>query len=221
MVFQASFSKAVIEFGAGDGAPIIKALRQSSYSGKIVGYEINATAAQRAKTHINGAAEDRYRVVNRCFFTACRVVGKDTCLVANPPYVPAPEAENLLLPQLWGGPDGGQVLCQLLDQDVPSFLLLVPGISNPKRVIAHARSKGYHVHKFLTTALPFGLYTSQAEVREWLVTMRGNKLAYFFAGHYLLAGVLFRREKPQIEGLDNSLLGLLSSKLVIPRAQRQ
>ena len=210
MVFEGLSSKALIEFGSGDGTPVLDALGRSAYSGKIVGYEINDAAAEIATTNIALAGEERYRVVNRCFYTACRLVEDETCLVANPPYVPAPDAESLWLPHIWGGPDGGQVLCRLLDQGLPSVLLLVPAISNPEGVIDHARSQGYQVHKYLITALPFGYYTSQPEVQEWLEAMRRNGQAYFFDGHYLLAGVLFRREPPSIEGLDRSLLRLLT-----------
>jgi hypothetical protein len=102
--------------------------------------------------------------------------------VANPPYIPAPSAERLLLPGLWGGPDGSGVLCRLMDQDISYLLLLVPGISNPEKVILHSLKQGYYVHNFLLISLPFGQYTSQDYVQDWLLKMHKSGQAFFLTG---------------------------------------
>jgi hypothetical protein len=130
--------------------------------------------------------------------------------VANPPYIPAPSAERLLLPGLWGGPDGSGVLCRLMDQDISYLLLLVPGISNPEKVILHSLKQGYYVHNFLLISLPFGQYTSQDYVQDWLLKMHKSGQAFFFDGHYLLAGVLFGKERPLNTDHSTSLLRILT-----------
>ena len=47
------------------------------------------------------------QVRNECFFRGLQQV-QPTMLVANPPYIPAPD-NNIMMPQLYGGPDGANL----------------------------------------------------------------------------------------------------------------
>jgi methylase of polypeptide subunit release factors len=85
-----------VEFGAGDGSPVISALLKSNKAPAdmpvINAYEIGASAAQLATTHAASVGlGDMYRVHNSCFWTGAVKEGRpeDKCLIANPPYIPA------------------------------------------------------------------------------------------------------------------------------------
>ena len=47
------------------------------------------------------------QVRNECFFGGLQQV-QPTMLVANPPYIPAPD-DNIMMPQLHGGTDGANL----------------------------------------------------------------------------------------------------------------
>ncbi|MFO8032105.1 MAG: hypothetical protein R6U22_06140 [Desulfohalobiaceae bacterium] len=213
ILFQTWIPGSIVEFGSGDGSPVLQTLGSSSFAGFIQGYEINTKAAALARENIASAGKaDIYQVQNACFFEAFRKHGSKLCLTSNPPYVPALEPDRLLMPQLWGGPDGSRILRRLLEQEFEYVLLLMPGISNPERVLEHAWRQGYWVHNYLITALPFGRYTGQAYVQDRLDQMRKQKQAFCYAGHYLLAGVLFCKSPPCINSLADSLLRLLTAE---------
>jgi len=202
----------IIEFGAGDGSPVIEALCSGYFQGRIEGFEVNADAATQAEKNIYPSGKQGiYQVQNSCFFESFQSPGmEEQCLMANPPYIPARDPGRLLLPNLWGGPDGAGIICRLLEIRFRYALLLIPGISNPLRVIDHALRQGYRVQNYLTTPLPFGRYTSQESVQKHLHAMRRKKEAFFHETHYLLSGVLFCRETPCMDGLEESLLKILA-----------
>ncbi|MFW5993168.1 MAG: hypothetical protein ACOCPO_03430, partial [Desulfohalobiaceae bacterium] len=191
--------------------PMLEALRNSGFTGRVLGYEINPEAAARAQENIHRAGErNRYQVQNRCFHQAHKYASPGICLAANPPYLPAPDPERLILPLLWGGPDGTRLLRALLEQEADYVLQLLPSIANPVRVLEHARGKGYWVQDYIAAPLEFGIYTAQDYVRRHLCKMREQGKAHYFREHYLLAGVLFSRQKPRNAGLDASLLQILT-----------
>lgn len=88
----------IVEFGAGDGSPVISALLKSPKSPaqmpSIHAYEISPAAAALASTRAAAVGlGDVYSVHNSCFWTGAVKEGRpheDTCLIANPPYIPAP-----------------------------------------------------------------------------------------------------------------------------------
>jgi methylase of polypeptide subunit release factors len=210
MVFDSPTPQTIHELGAGDGLPVLKALSSSSFSGTITGYEINGSSAAQAKNNILLANDDRYRIVNACFFESFARSDAGACIVANPPYIPADTPEKLILPALWGGIDGSSVLQRLLDLDASYLLLLIPSIANPLRVIRYALAQGYFVHKYLITTLPFAYYTSQDYVQQQLNIMRREGVAFFLERHYLAAGVLFSKKPSDESGLADSLQKLLT-----------
>lgn len=89
--------RSLVEFGAGDGSPVISALLKSTKAPgampTINAYEIGASAAQLATARAASVGlGDVYRVHNGCFWKGAVQDGKpeDKCLIANPPYIPAP-----------------------------------------------------------------------------------------------------------------------------------
>lgn len=65
---------------------------------------------------------------------------------------------------------------------------------------------------FLVTPLPFGYYSSEPKVRNWIREMKGHGQAFYSesAGIYFLAGVLFQRQAP---GSDDALPADISDQL--------
>lgn len=65
---------------------------------------------------------------NTCFFKGHKQVpsGPGACLIANPPYVPAPD-NDILMPALWGGVDGAVLTRELLTLGFDRCMLLISG----------------------------------------------------------------------------------------------
>ena len=130
----------VMEFGAGDGSPVINCLTGRSFDGVVHGFEINPQAAALARvTAARHGLGEKYQVRNEsvcmsmhtmfpfsnlmqgtpetavralqihgsCFFKAAESMGAST-LIANPPYIPAPD-KDIMMPALHGGTDGAQL----------------------------------------------------------------------------------------------------------------
>lgn len=94
-------SELVVEFGCGDGTPVIHSLTRNPFSSAIHGYDLNRSACQVAKSHINRyQLTDRYVIHNESFFDADRPQAE--YLIANPPYLPAPD-DDIQMPLLRGG----------------------------------------------------------------------------------------------------------------------
>lgn len=195
LVLKNSGFKNILEYGSGDGLPVLEALSQSSFDGEIKGYEINEHAYQRACLNISNMDESNRYIINKgCFFKSFKNDNEEKCIIANPPYVPAPEKEKLILPYLWGGYDGSEVLKSLFNLNTMGVMILIPSISNPEDVINHGVKKGYNVVFFLNTTLPFGTYTSQEYVKNHLSDLKAENKSYFRENHYFLSGALFLKD---------------------------
>lgn len=112
----------LIEFGSGDGMPIINAITRTHFKGKIVGHEINKAAYQHALINIQQAGvQEVYEIYDTCFFESSEP-SLYTHLLVNPPYIPSYNP-HILLPFIWGGPDGSDVTRRLLMCTVVSLKL--------------------------------------------------------------------------------------------------
>jgi hypothetical protein len=62
--------------------------------------------------------------------------------------------------------------------------------------LQHARDQGYAVEDFLCAPLPFGTYSSEPRVRQWIAEMKGRGEAFYSQrGVYMLAAVLFKKRQ--------------------------
>jgi len=194
----------VVEFGAGDGSPVIDALLKTGprFQGKVHGFELNPRAAGIALNRSKQLGLDgKYQVRHSCFFKGAEEL-RDTAewLVANPPYLPAPD-NKIMMPELFGGLDGASLTNDLLSLDYPNAMLLVSSYSNPLGTLEHAKKLGYSITDFLVTALPFGTYSSEPKVKNWIRKLKTEGKAFFSerpstiggTGWYLLAGVVFQK----------------------------
>lgn len=203
--------KLIVEFGSGNGEPVINAIIRTGFEGFIHGFEINRQACEMA----NLAAEDRrvndrYVVSNSCFFKHAAGMEAD-CLIANPPYLPAPDAEGLHLPALHGGRDGSTVSKNLLSLGYRRILVLISSFSNPLSLIGHALDKGYKASSFLISPLPFGQYSSQPKVKDAIHQLKRDGMAFYSQNVYLLAGVLFTKQHDHVVDLSSELMQAMKS----------
>jgi methylase of polypeptide subunit release factors len=193
-----------IEFGSGEGSPVISSLLKTSFCGKIYGYELNSTACQLAKSRISQyRLNNKYEVRNQCFFEGYQQVNANY-LIANPPYLPAPD-NDICMPALHGGADGAAITKRLFTVGCDRVLSLISAYSNPVETIEYAIEQGYEVIDFMISPLKFGYYSSEDKVRDTISALKSDRKAFYSPNVYLLAGVLFEKQN-QLQAQDTSHL---------------
>lgn len=202
-------SEIVIEFGSGNGSPVIHSLTRSTFLGKVHGYELNHSACQVANSRIEKyRLEDQYVVHNESFFDA--VKPQSAYLIANPPYLPAPD-DDIQMPLLRGGTDGSGITRQLLSLDYPAVLSMISSYSNPIDTIHHAIEQGYYVADFMISPLEFGYYSSEAKVKQTIEQLKQNRRAFYSETIYFLAGVLFRKQHRTAVDMSTEFLKVMTA----------
>jgi methylase of polypeptide subunit release factors len=188
---QSTIDDSIVEFGTGDGGPVIRSLLNTGFSGLIQGYELNLPACEQARSRIQryGLA-DRYVIHPHCFFE--NADRSANYLIANPPYLPAPDSD-LYMPSLHGGVDGAGITNRLLEMEYENVLLMVSSYSNPVYTIEHSLRQGYKVVDFTVSSMPFGYYSCEPKVKETIAALRHDARAFYSERIYILAGVLFKR----------------------------
>jgi methylase of polypeptide subunit release factors len=202
-------SESIIEFGSGDGSPVIKSLLRTEFEGTIHGFELNSLACQVANSKIKEyKLNGKYIIHNRCLFDSAKPDA--TYLVSNPPYLPALD-NNIYQPLLHGGIEGITVTKQLLSLNYQNVLVLVSSYSNPEGLINYALAKDYYVSDFMISPLQFGYYSSEPKVRDRIKELQRNNRAFYSKNIYLLAGVLFTKESASTGDLSTELVKLMTS----------
>ncbi len=202
-------SDQVVEFGCGDGSPVIHSLLRVPFRGVIHGYDLNRTACQTAQTRIHQyELQAYYRIYPRSFFEVHHPVGG--YLIANPPYIPAPD-DQILLPLLHGGEDGATISNRLLTLGYDRVLLMLSSYSNPIATIETAIAQGYCIADFMVTPLKFGYYSSEPKVKAHLGQLKRQGKAFYSENIYSLAGVLFKKHQDCVVDLSAELLQMLTA----------
>lgn len=202
-------SESIVEFGSGDGSPVIKSLLRTEFEGTIHGFELNNLACQVANSKIKEyKLSGKYIIHNRCLFDSAKPDA--TYLVSNPPYLPALD-NNIYQPLLHGGIEGITVTKQLLSLNYQNVLVLVSSYSNPEGLINYALAKDYYVSDFMISPLQFGYYSSEPKVRDRIKELQRNNRAFYSKNIYLLAGVLFTKESASTGDLSTELVKLMTS----------
>ncbi|BAU63487.1 hypothetical protein STA3757_08510 [Stanieria sp. NIES-3757] len=210
MVLSQNTSKiSVVEFGSGDGSPVIQALLKSSFGGIIQGYELNSDACQLAKLRIKQYNLDSYyRIYNTCFFENSPEEAR--CLIANPPYLPAPD-NQLYMPSLHGGHDGATITKRLLAQGYEQVMLMISAYSNPVDTVNYATKLGYQVVDFMISPLKFGYYSCEPKVKNSITELQRKRKAFFSKNIYFLAGVFFQQKSSQTSCLSEEFLKVMTA----------
>jgi methylase of polypeptide subunit release factors len=199
--------KYIVEFGSGDGSPVICSLLRNKFEGLIHGFELNTAAWKAANLTIDEYnLADKYIIDNFSLFDKSQLKGE--CLVANPPYLPAPD-NDIYMPLLFGGTDGAAITNKLLTLGYENVLVLVSSYSNPTSTIEYAKVNGYSVNNFTVLPLKFGYYSSEPKVKNHIEEMRSNKTAFYSGDYYFLAGVLFSKDQGAKVDLSKELSQVL------------
>ena len=203
-----SSEEVIVEFGSGDGTPIINSLIKTNFDGIIHGFELNTSAFKIAKANVQEyALSDKYVIHNTSFFESS--IPKAKYLISNPPYIPATD-DKIYQPLLHGGTDGSAIARRLLSLNYENVLLMVSSYSNPKGLINYAVAKGYDIANFVVSPLKFGYYSSEPKVRNTILELQKNDMAFYSENIYLLAGVVFTQQK-STEDLSTELIKLMTA----------
>ncbi|MBD2296978.1 class I SAM-dependent methyltransferase [Anabaena sphaerica FACHB-251] len=202
-------SESIVEFGSGDGSPIINSLLRNKSDAVIHGFELNTSAWKRANSTIDEYnLAHKYIISNSCLFESSKP--KAEYLVANPPYIPAPDPD-IYMPLLFGGIDGATVTNDLLSLGYENVLVLVSSFSNPISTINIAEENNYFVQNFMVLPLKFGYYSSEPKVKKYIESLRKKKMAFYSGDYYFLAGVLFKKRQESVIDLSNELAQVMTS----------
>lgn len=202
-------SESIVEFGSGDGSPVIKSLLNTRFDGVVHGFELNSSAYEIATSKIQEyGLSEKYLIHNRSFFDSSRPKAK--YLISNPPYLPALD-NQIYQPLLHGGLDGITVTKKLLTLDYENVLVMISSYSNPEGLIDYAIAQGYYTSNFIISPLKFGYYSSEPKVMNRIREMRESNMAFCSQNIYLLAGVLFTKKEQVKEDLSIELLQIMTS----------
>lgn len=202
-------SESIVEFGSGDGSPVIKALLGTSFNGVVHGFELNGLAYEAAKSKIKEQGLSfKYIIHNSSFFDSSRPISQ--YLISNPPYLPAWD-NKLYQPLLYGGIDGITLTKQLLNLDYENVLVMVSSYSNPVGLIDYARTKSYCISNFIISPLKFGYYSSEPKVSNRIGELRSIDKAFYSKNIYLLAGVLFTKQHKSQMDLGTEFTQIITS----------
>lgn len=145
----------IVEFGSGDGSPVINSLLRNKFDGIIHGFELNTSAWKAANLTIDEYnLSDKYVVNNSSLFAS--PIPEANYLIANPPYLPAADPD-IYMPLLFGGEDGATITNNLLSLGYENVLVLVSSFSNPISTIKQAQENGYSISNFFSFAFKIRL----------------------------------------------------------------
>ena len=182
----------VVELGTGDASAIADVVR--SLPGlRVRSYDISAASVEHARANIaaRGVA-DRYTVELGDFFDQADSTGgaQVSTVIANPPYIPAPD-RDILMPELWGGVRGNDLALQLLKAGYENAIVAVPSYSDPATTVATAADLGYRVANFLAMGLDFGPYSSEPKVAGHIRRLTAEGRGWAGEREYMVAVALF------------------------------
>ena len=198
-----------MEFGSGDGSPVINSLLRNNFDGVIQGFELNTSAWKVANSTIDEYnLTNKYIIHNSSLFNSSQPDAEH--LVANPPYLPAPD-DDIYMPLLFGGVDGATITNDLLSLGYENVLVLISSFSNPTSTLNLAKENGYCVQNFMVLPLQFGYYSSDPKVKNHIEELRKNNMAFYSGDYYFLAGVLFNKCQDSVVDLSNQLAQVMTS----------
>ena len=190
----------VVELGTGDATAIADVV--AGMPGlRVRSYDISAASVERARENIAArGVSDRYTVELGDFFDRADSAGGPVArtAIANPPYIPSPD-RDILMPELWGGPYGNDLILQLFKGRYDSVIAAVASYSDPVTTVNAAADAGYRVVNFLAMALDFGPYSNEPKVREQIRRICSEGRGWAGEQGYMVAVALFSKA-PELPG---------------------
>jgi methylase of polypeptide subunit release factors len=191
-------AEGVAELGSGDARAIAHVVRAVPGL-RVHGTDVSATSVERARQTIAGlGVGDRYTVDHGDFFTWAAGAGGErvSTVIANPPYIPAPDGD-LLMPELWGGWYGNDLALRLVRAGFDHVLVALPSYSDPAATLACAGELGYRTANFLAMGLEYGAYSREPKVREHIARLTAEGRGWAGEDEYVVAVALLTRS-PQV-----------------------
>jgi methylase of polypeptide subunit release factors len=190
----------VVELGTGDATAIADVVR--SLPGlRVRSYDISAPSVETARANIAArGVSDRYTAEVGDFFDQADSAGGAavSTVISNPPYIPAPD-RDILMPELWGGVHGNDLILQLLKAGYDNVIAAVASYSDPAETVRTAGDLGYRVINFLAMGLDFGTYSSEPKVRDHIRRLCADGRGWAGEDEYMVAVALFTRN-PDVPG---------------------
>ena len=190
----------VAELGTGDATAIADVVAGLPDL-RVRSFDISASSVERARENIaaRGVA-DRYTVELGDFFDRADSAAAPpvSTVIANPPYIPAPD-RDILMPELWGGVYGNDLVLQLLKAGYRNVITAVPSYADPGTSVRTAEDLGYRVANFLAMGLDYGEYSSEPKVRDHIRRLCAEGRGWAGDDEYMVAVALFTQE-PDIRG---------------------
>jgi methylase of polypeptide subunit release factors len=190
----------VVELGTGDATAIADVVR--SLPGlRVRSYDISAPSVETALANIAArGVSDRYTAEVGDFFDQADSAGGAavSTVISNPPYIPAPD-RDILMPELWGGVHGNDLILQLLKAGYDNVIAAVASYSDPAETVRTAGDLGYRVINFLAMGLDFGTYSSEPKVRDHIRRLCAEGRGWAGEDEYMVAVALFTRN-PDVAG---------------------
>lgn len=190
----------VVELGTGDATAIADVVA-SLPDLRVRSYDISAPSVDRARQNIAArGVSDRYTVELGDFFDQADASGgpQIATVISNPPYIPAPD-RDILMPELWGGVHGNDLVLQLLKSGYDNVIAAVASYSDPVATVRAAEDAGYRVVNFLAMGLDYGAYSGEAKVREHIRRICAEGRGWAGEDEYMVAVALFTRN-PDVPG---------------------
>jgi methylase of polypeptide subunit release factors len=190
----------VVELGTGDATAIADVVG-SLPDLRVRSHDISETSVEAARANIaERGVTDRYTVELGDFFDQADSAGGRpvSTVISNPPYIPAPD-RDILMPELWGGVHGNDLMLQLLKAGYDNVIAAVASYADPATTIATAGDLGYRVANFLAMGLDYGPYSAEPKVREHIRQMCAEGRGWAGDDEYMVAVALFTRN-PDIPG---------------------
>lgn len=200
----------VLELGTGDAAAIAEVVAGLPDL-RVRGIDISATSVARARENTAAAGVgDRYTVDHGDFFALAGLgdPGAPRTVVSNPPYLPAPDGD-LLMPELWGGPDGNDLVLRLLGALAPHLVVALAGYADPVTSLATAQALGYRVVDVLPGVHELGEYSREPKVRTRIHELAAEGRGWVGADRYAVAVTLLSRQPGDAPDRSEDLLAAL------------
>jgi methylase of polypeptide subunit release factors len=193
-------TEGVVELGTGDATAISDVV--AALPGlRVRSFDISAPSVDAARANIGARGlSDRYTVELGDFFDQADSAGGPpvSTVISNPPYIPAPD-RDILMPELWGGLHGNDLVLQLLKAGYDNVIAAVASYSDPEATVRTAGDLGYRVGNFLAMGLDYGRYSGEPKVRDHIRRLCAEGRGWAGDDEYMVAVALFTRS-PDVPG---------------------